>query len=104
LNYDSFHETKKKKRLVKRFKQGKCLSLLLLGSIPQSANGEMSKTRTIPVDVLPRPIPGTISAEEKAANDVRVGCTLIAGRTDPSLLTVCEAIRENMAIIATDDR
>ena len=60
------------------------------------------KTRTIPVDVLPRPIPGTTSAEEKAAKDVRVGCNPAAGRTEPSLFTALEAIRENMLIIEGD--
>ena len=60
-------------------------------SIFQSSDGKQAKKRTIPVDVLPAPIPGTTSAEEKAAKDGRA-----TGRTDPSLLTVCETIRENI--------
>ncbi len=60
-------------------------------SIIQSCDYKQAEKRTIPVDVLPAPTPGTTSAEEKAAKDGRA-----AGRTDPSLLTVCEAIRENI--------
>lgn len=43
---------------------------------------------TIPVDVLPMPIPGINSAVEKAAK--------FAGRTGKALLTACCANRESM--------
>lgn len=36
---------------------------------------------------------------EKAAKDVRACCKPAAGRTDPSLLTVCVAIRENIVAL-----
>ena len=61
---------------------------------------EVREIHTIPVDVLPRPMPGT--TVEKLASEGRADSTTFTGLAGPSLLAVCETIRENMGNIKED--
>jgi len=58
---------------------------------------EIREIHTIPVDVLPRPMPGT--TVEKLASEGRADSTTFTGLAGPSLLAVCVTIRENMGNI-----